>query len=172
MGTSENDSGTRFTPLPFDLLEAYKVSEVTSSAKSCRRVSLVSHNVMHASSENRLGMILQEYSRSMVIALQGTRRPQADSKPLHCFRRQGFLIYSGGYTKSAGEHSGVIIAFNLNLMSEKCLKYYHIPTLPLIQGRLVGVRRKHGGTDEFHMSVYFPPSTHPGASKIVQSIGK
>ena len=170
MGTNLDGNEHKFTPLPFDILEAYTSETVSPHANKCVRVSLVSHNIMHAARESRLNSILLEYCSSMVVALQGTRRPQGDGKPLNCIRRQNFQIYSAGYTKAAGEHSGVLLEFNMRHMSSLDLKYYHIPTLPLIQGRLVGVRRKTRGTDEFHICVYFPPASHPKAQAMVSAL--
>ena len=140
MGAMEEAGETQFTPLPFNLVSPY--IEESTSTYTCRRSSLISHNIMHATTEHRLRAILDEYQNSLVIALQGTRRPQTEKKALHCFCRQDFIIYSGGYTQSAGAHSGVILAFNLHHVAREDLKYYHIPSNPLLQVRLVGVRRK------------------------------
>ena len=155
----------RYTPLPVDTVEQFK--DETFPMLPYRRVPLVSHNVMHATSDQRLSSILHDYNNALVVALQGTRRPQGDQKTFNCYRRQSFVLYSAGFTKRSGEHAGVIFAFHTRFTSEQHLRYYHIPKDPLLQGRLVGVRRKTRGTDEFHICIYFPPASHPLAQKML-----
>ena len=119
-----------FTPLPFDLLGPYRHE---THSTTCRKASFVSHNLMHATSDTRLHSILQEYGHTLVVALQGTRRPQRDAKPLNCSSKQNFTVYSAGYTKRSGEHAGVILAFNMKHVSPQSLKYYHISSDPFFK---------------------------------------
>ena len=154
-------------PVPQNLLHVFPQQRAFKGAFQ-RRASFVSYNPLHARHPARLDTILQELAGCRVVALQGTRRPQADLANL--LHTRDFFVVDSGYAKGGNTHTGVILAFNRHTTALHNLQSYYVPTNRMLHGRLLGVREKCSNVDYFHVSCYFPPSTSSGSLTIVQQL--
>ena len=135
------------------------------------RLKYVTYNPMHCNN-NRLSLIIAEFSKFVLLLLPGTMRKDINSSSNGCdiFQTNNFTVCSFGYGKStySNKSCGCIIAFN-NKYFDRVRTVYNPP--PELKGRAGAIRLVRPDIDILVIVIYFPPDpNNPSDKHCVQMI--